>query len=95
MEKVLKDLGLIGRSLYSLPLSMYGLVEGLLGAHEDRPTRQVALQGLSNVGKDSMQDHIRHQCGQLHFLLLKFPHHPLQQLIAAGMLSYAQAELLG
>jgi hypothetical protein len=89
VEKVLKDLGLMRKSL-----SMYGLVD-CLDCLEDMKAVLPGRLISSNVGKDSMQDHSRQQCGQLHLLLLEFPHHPLQQLIAAGMLSYAQAELLG
>ncbi len=71
------------------------LVEGLLGMHEGHPTKQIVLQGYRNVTKDSTQHYCKHQSSQLHLLLLEYPHRPLQQLLAVGMLSCSKDKRLG
>jgi hypothetical protein len=49
VQKVFKDLWQEGKSLYSLSFTMNGPVQRLLGVQEGCPTRQICLQGNSNV----------------------------------------------
>jgi hypothetical protein len=93
-QKVFKDLWLKGISLYNLFLMLNGLVERLLGAHEGCPTRQIGLQGNSDVSQDSLRHCCRHLYCQLDFFLLRFPHYLLQQSVAVGVFSCPEDKLL-